>query len=76
MGAVVAMVVVLVIGVGILVGFLYEPKHLALKGKNRSLAEEITRLNRIMAEKDKELEARRLGLPWYDVEKETHGTQE
>ena len=55
---------------------LFDPGHKSLKVKNRNLQIQVDTLNRQILEKDKELEALRLGLPWYATEKETDGTQE
>jgi hypothetical protein len=69
MGAVIAMVTVfIIVAIAVMAFTFFEPGNKALKEEKKLLSLEIDKLKAEIVEKDKELEARRLGLPWYETE--------
>lgn len=67
MAPIVAMVAVIIIFVGAIVAYMHEPAYKKLKAKVIMLEARNTVLEKQNVEKDKEIEALRLGLPWYNL---------
>lgn len=64
---VIALAICIIAGVGLLL-LVLDPNHRKLKVENSDLRYQVDKLKQEIAKKDKELEVRRLGLPWVDTE--------